>query len=342
LPAAYATLDALPLPYTAGQIICPTSGITYTPALSAADLDPVTNCPKTFNPNVTVTVTGPPGILIPSGGDTSNTNDLSPCVPLSKTYCGYYNMNVVVPSGTTLPLSSGDLAAATNNATYLFVNSSLTVQSGGTMTVSPGGPYAATGNATYVFVDSSLTAQNGGTLVCQFLYNPSSGAGGIEPCAPGPQNTTGTAGAAAGTGQLGVSFVLTGDQVGTLTIASGETVNLSAPAINSFSTALDGILFYRRGQGSGEGPGSPGVNISDATSSVILNGGMYFPNSFVFYTGNTNPNYAPTCAILVAANLTLGFLSSGDNQANPSQFSNGSCSSYATPLPEVQAAQLIQ
>ena len=73
-------------------------------------------------------------------------------------------------------------------------------------------------------------------------------------------------------------------------------------------------------------------------------------NGLVFFSipmadgsvGRPKARAAPTCAILVAANLTLGFLSSGDNQANPSQFSNGSCSSYATPPPEVQAAQLIQ
>jgi hypothetical protein len=343
LPAAYATLDALPLLYAAGQIICPStkSGITYSP--STPDLDPVTNCPTTLQPSVTATVTGPPGILLPSGGDASDTNDPQPCVPSPPaTYCGYYNMNVIVPAGSTLPLSPGDPTAPTGNATYLFVNSSLTVQNGGTMAVSPGGPYAATGSATYLLVNSSLNVQSGGTLVCQFLYTPSPGAGGIEPCAPGPQNTTGAPGAAAVPGQLGVTFVLTGSQVGTLTIASGAVVNLSAPAANSFSTALDGILFYRRGSGSGESPASPGVNIADASSSVLLNGGMYFPNSYVFYTGNTNQAYTPTCTILIAANLTLGFLGSGDSQANQSQFSNAACTNYATPLPQVQAAQLIQ
>lgn len=310
LPAAYAAIDGLPLPSTAGTIICPTSGITYSPSTPA--LDPVTHCPLTLELTVTASVTGPPGILIPSSGDAANAGDLSPCVPSPPaTYCGYYNMNVIIPTGTTVALS-------------------------------PGGTYTGTGNATYLFVNSSLTVQNGATLVCEFTYAPSSGAGGIEPCSPGPQNTTGTTGAAAVTGQLGVTFVLTGSQVGILTIASGAAVNLSASATNDFSAALDGILFYRRGPVSGDSAGSPGVNISDTSSNVLLNGGMYFPKSTVFFTGNTNQAFTPTCAILVASNLTLGFQGSGDSQANPSQFSNTSCSSYATPLPEVQAAQLIQ
>jgi hypothetical protein len=306
LPAAYATIDALGLPSSAGQIICPTTGITYT---ATPTLDPTTHCPST---PVTATLTGPPGILIPSSGDAGNPNDLTPCIPNPPTtYCGYYNINLVIPAGTTVALS-------------------------------PGGTFSATGNATYLFVNSSLTVQNGAALACEFTYAPSPGQGGIEPCAPGPQDTTGTPGASAGTGQLGVTLVLTGSTVGTLTIASGAVVNLSAPATNSFSSALDGILFYRRGGGSSESATSPGVNISDTSSNVILNGGMYFPASFVSYTANTNPNYTPTCTMLIAAHLTLGFLNAGDSQANPSQFSNASCSSYATPLTEVQAAQLIQ
>jgi len=65
----------------------------------------------------------------------------------------------------------------------------------------------------------------------------------------------------------------------------------------------------------------------------------------VFYTANTNPTpqYTPTCSFLVAGNATLGFFNPNDSQANPSQFSPASCAlNYGTPMPNVQAAQLVE
>jgi hypothetical protein len=243
-------------------------------------------------------------------------------------------MNVTVASGTTLiltPQETTSLTDDTGDNAYLFVNSSLTVQSGATLQCQ-----------LYVLSKGSIPAVcEGGGILAQTYPNYTNYAG-----------------------QYGVTIVLTGSSVGTLTICgsattatcqggTGATVEINAPSVSTFAPSnvapglLNGILFYRRGSAPGEGATQPGVSIADTTSSVLLGGGMYFPSSYVYYTGNTMPDtqsvYVPQCSVIVAGYLNLGFFSSGDSQPNPTQFESNQCpNTYGTPPLNVWAAQVVE
>jgi Flp pilus assembly protein TadG len=315
---SYPAIDGLSLP-TVSSIICPI-GLPYDPPLTSSQLDSTTHCPTTATP---ATVNLATGFLVPLVGDSMvglDANSSPTCTPVAGQYCGYYNMNVVVQSRTTMTLAPPLL-----------------------------------GDSTYLFINSSLTVQGGGTLLCAAEITPGDWPDAL-PCAPGPQNQLGLS--VSPLGLRGVMIVLGGSSVGTLAFCgtsmtttpacppsgSGSTVNLAAPTNNSFSALLDGILFYRQGQASGESASSPGVAIADPGGTILLNGGMYFPSSIVFYEANTNPNpiYTPACSILVAFSLTLGAVNVSDNQANPTQFNDGGCASFGTPVPNVQQARVIE
>ena len=310
----YTAVDTLNVPAT--SITCPT-GLTYLNAIPHGG--PITTDGTTHCPNIPGAVLTT-GALIPSDGDGAGA---ATCIaaPTSSppTYCGYYNMSVIVPTGTTMTLTPINRSGLTP---------------------------LGNGDSTYLFLNASLTVESGASILCRYL---NSGTNAFSTCAAGDQvpNSVST------DGKYGVTFVLTGDQPGTLTIASGATANLSSPRINTFgcvaagcSSVLSGILFYRSGPNPGDSAGSPGVNIADTTSDVFLSGGMYFPGSTVFYTANTNPDiaYSPGCSVLVAGTVTLGFLNRlTDHQPNPSQFGSGECfSQFVTPLPFVRAARVVQ
>jgi Flp pilus assembly protein TadG len=244
---------------------------------------------------------------------------------------------VTIADGGTLVASAGDATCVpTGDHPYCgYSNMNVTIPAG---TVAMDG----TGEGTYFFVNASLTVQAGATILCS------------TPALEGISNAC-----ASTAGEAGVTIVLSGDagKVGALTIASGASANLSAPAVNAFDSRLNGILFYRRGQGPGPGavpgvtPGAgesadfPGVNIADTSGNILLNGGMYFRDSHVYYAANTNPDLslAPYCSVLVAGYLTLGFLGSTDSQSNPTQFAPG-CDPivFRTPMPSVQAARAVE
>jgi hypothetical protein len=219
----------------------------------------------------------------------------------------------------------------------------ITIGSGATLT--PG---------SYFFVKSSLTIQ-GGTVKCIIS------AGQPSPC----DNADGSPGnPGAGPGTKGVTLLFTGSPAGSLTICgkavtascprgTGATVLLSAPASNSVSPSLDGILFYRAGPTLPIPPSDsssvPAVSIADSIGNTLLNGGMYFPNAYVWYAANIGTD--PDCSILLAGYLNLGYLNAADVPPRPSnaqypglattQF-GASCAAYATPTPNVQAVQVVQ
>ena len=123
--------------------------------------------------------------------------------------------------------------AWTSGQPFYAYEGNLTIPAGTTLTLVPG---------VYFFVNASLTMLNGSTVQCRLT---ASGAGA---CAPG---------------NAGVTIVLLGNpasSVGNLTIQPTATVVLGAlnSQTGSFSnsiglgpgyTALNGILFYRRGLG---------------------------------------------------------------------------------------------
>jgi Flp pilus assembly protein TadG len=234
----------------------------------------------------------------------------------SLTVTGNYTMVPAPANGTYNAQNAGYTQSYTWTTGQQFLayeNMCVNIQPGATVTFMPG---------TYIFYNASLT-MNGGTIQC--LSNMSSSPGG---CGPG----TGT----------GVSIILIGSSsgnVGTLTIGPGASVTLGAlpsqtgansSGLGAGYTAFNGILFYRAGMAAGENVSAPGVNINGGASTT-LNGGMYFPQSYVSY--GANGNAGPTCSILVGANISL------TNTA--SQFGT-TCSDYGTAVPQVQAVRLVE
>ena len=94
----------------------------------------------------------------------------------------------------------------------------------------------------------------------------------------------------------GVTIVLTStgatSQIGTVTINGGADIVLKAPTAETYP--LPGLLFY-------QDPRAPtnGVNKLNGGSSMILDGGNYFPSQLVQWAG-TNDTSTPHCVQIVA------------------------------------------
>jgi len=86
-----------------------------------------------------------------------------------------------------------------------------------------------------------------------------------------------------------------------LTINSG-TVNLSAPAINTTSSHLNGVLIDDQAQNAVSSKTAVTVN---GGGTVTLGGAMYFPHVDVQWNG-TAQNANTTCSQVIANTLDLG------------------------------------
>ena len=97
----------------------------------------------------------------------------------------------------------------------------------------------------------------------------------------------------------GVTLVLLGT-TSSLTINSG-TVNLSAPATNTFSADLNGVLIDDQAQNAN--PNKIAVSITGGGTSTF-GGALYFPNADVSW-GGTAQNINTTCTEVIANTLTI-------------------------------------
>jgi hypothetical protein len=129
-----------------------------------------------------------------------------------------------------------------------------------------------------------------------FFYNAAISFGGQVSCP--------TCSSAAGTG---VTLVLLGDS--SLSISSGAVVNLSAPATNTTSSDLNGVLIDD--QAPNKSKNAVTVN---GGGTVELDGAMYFPNVDVSWGGTTSSTNT-TCAEVIANTLTItgnAYMSTGN------------------------------
>jgi len=125
-----------------------------------------------------------------------------------------------------------------------------------------------------VTTGDTVTFQSGGTY---FFYNAAINING--------GTVTGT----------GVTLVLLGNS--SLSI-SGGTVNLSAPAINTFSSALNGVLIDDQAPNK-----SNNKVIVNGGGTVKLDGAMYFPKVDVSWGGTAQTD--TNCSMVVAGTLTI-------------------------------------
>ncbi|MBR0875473.1 pilus assembly protein TadG [Bradyrhizobium tropiciagri] len=129
-------------------------------------------------------------------------------------------------------------------------------------------------------VYSDLKVNSGGTLILAagtyFFYNATLTFGGT---------VTGT----------NVTLVLLGDS----SISITGTVTLSAPATNSYSSLLNGVLIDDQAPNK-----SKNAVTINGSSSVSLFGAMYFPNVDVTWNGTSN-NVNTGCTEVIANTLTI-------------------------------------
>ncbi|MGY4602856.1 Flp pilus assembly protein TadG [Bradyrhizobium sp. USDA 4474] len=146
---------------------------------------------------------------------------------------------------------------------------------GKTLTVHNAGDSAVLASGTYFFFNSGITV-SGGSLSCS-----------------------------------GCTFIFTGPSPNyggnsaSLNITGG-TVNMSAPTTASYAnTNYNGMLFYMdyRNSQHTSSCGSAPVSIQ-GSSTITLNGGMYFPDASVCVTGNTFSS-STTCMSIVGWSLTF-------------------------------------
>ncbi len=186
--------------------------------------------------------------------------------------------------GVTLPNKTGtqcnnstSMPVAYNSTTPPTINCKTFKMVGNpTVNLTPG---------TYIFYDASIQLNNG-ILEC----------------------TTCT-----GVGTSGVTIIMTGSSpstIGTIGENGNPTIQLVAPATNSFNAAFNGVLFYTD-QNAAIG------NSVDLTgdSSSTFSGAMYFPSSNVTFSGNSGAT-VPACSELVGYSLSL---------TGSSKFSVGGC-----------------
>jgi hypothetical protein len=143
-------------------------------------------------------------------------------------------------------------------------------QGGATYSVGPGSTYSTTQSGNLVCYTSLSLGVNGDSVTVN----------------PGTYVITGALTVASGTvsGGDGVTFYLTGS--GSVNIANGATLNLSAPTSGTY----DGILFYQ------DRSDSNAATIEGGASSV-LKGILYFPDAaLTIGNGTTSTFYTPVVA----------------------------------------------
>jgi Putative Flp pilus-assembly TadE/G-like len=91
----------------------------------------------------------------------------------------------------------------------------------------------------------------------------------------------------------GVTLVLLGNS--SLSISGGADVNLSAPAINTTSSHLNGVLIDDQATGN--------VTVN-GNGNVKLGGAMYFPHADVSWGGTAASGFT-TCSMVIANTLTI-------------------------------------
>jgi hypothetical protein len=116
---------------------------------------------------------------------------------------------------------------------------------------------------------------------------------------------------------------------------NGGTVNMSAPSTSTYAdTNYNGVLFYmdpRYAEQNSQSCGSTQVSIQGSTT-ITLNGGMYFPNASVCVTGNAFSS-TESCLSLVAWSVYYN--------GNATEDLTG-CSTTGTKTAQVRAVNLVQ
>ncbi|MGY8685643.1 pilus assembly protein TadG-related protein [Bradyrhizobium sp. UFLA05-153] len=245
-------------------------------------------------------------ILVGAGGCTQS-GSATPCTaggnlmyqpPTTDPYAALQTDSSAIPAAVTNANCNGTTATSPYviSSGVFCVGTNLRVQNGDPpLTLTPG---------TYFFFSSNINVL-GGSLTCTgctFIFT-------------GPSPNYG------------------GNSAG-LSISGNATVNMSAAPTASYAdTNYNGLLFYMdyRNSQHTNACGSAPVSIQ-GSSTITLNGGMYFPNASVCVTGNTFSS-STTCMSIVGWSLTF----TGSATENVT-----GCGATGTTTAQVKAVALVQ
>jgi Flp pilus assembly protein TadG len=172
--------------------------------------------------------------------------------------------NISCPTSPSPPAGTKNCYTVAPNASGTSAYTNLSVSTGDYVDFAPG---------TYIFYNATIKI-NGGNVTC-------------STCTPWPP---------AGSG-LGVTLVLLGDS--SLSISGGANVNLSAPAVNTTSSALNGVLIDDQANNASKNA----VTINGG-GIVTLGGAAYFPKVDVTWNGTSASTFT-TCTEVIAKTLTM-------------------------------------
>ncbi|MFC7610687.1 TadE/TadG family type IV pilus assembly protein [Teichococcus aestuarii] len=129
------------------------------------------------------------------------------------------------------------------------------------------------------------------------------------------------------------SIVLLGSQPGQVTFSSISKARLTAPATNTYDSALNGMIITRANAGPAGTSSNPTLNLSNL-SAIDLLGGIYVPNAFTRISNMSAPNPS-TCLPVVAGTLEVGQLSNFP-------FDVSGCPGRNTKVPQVMVPRMVE
>lgn len=249
-------------------------------------------------------------VLVGAGGCTQNGSG-SPCTQQGNLmyqpssldpYAALLTDNAAIPStvnATNCPSSATATSPHVLSPGVFCVGANLTINNAGSSP--PGPPVGTLTSGTYFFYNSSIKV-SGGTLICN-----------------------------------GCTIIFTGsaaNKLGSLSITGG-TVTMSATKTPKYADSnYVGILFYmdyRYAEQQASSCGNPQVKIT-GSSTVTLNGGLYFPNASVCVTGGAFAT-SESCFSLVAWSIYYN--------GNATEALSG-CSATGTQTAQTRAVNLVQ
>jgi hypothetical protein len=129
------------------------------------------------------------------------------------------------------------------------------------------------------------------------------------------------------------TIALLGSRPGQVNFTSLSTARITAPSVNAYNTALNGMIVVRSNSGVTGSSSNPTLQLSNL-SSITLAGGIYVPNGYAKITNMSAPNPS-TCLPMVVGTLEIGQLSNFP-------FDVSGCPSRNTVVPEVLVPRLVE
>ncbi|MDJ0391284.1 pilus assembly protein TadG-related protein [Roseomonas sp. E05] len=129
------------------------------------------------------------------------------------------------------------------------------------------------------------------------------------------------------------TVALLGSSPGQVNFTSLSSARITAPRVNSYDPALNGMIIVRSDSGPTGSSSNPTLRMS-SLSSIALLGGIYVPNGYTRITNMSAPDPS-TCLPIVVGTLEIGQLSNFP-------FDVSGCPARNTAVPEIRVPRLVE